>query len=212
MFLGHLLPLVGKIFFRCFVIYCFFCIALPFVNISLIFLLSIVLSSLLPQVVWLFFLVLSFAFCSDMFQRLSFVLLFWPVFVDFLFAFPGEFLILVLIFSSCFLRRSQFSHKLNSLLHSLVHLIQLYYSLIHKVVLDLFYSFSRFSFCSCDSVCSELFGCALFGYVAFLFSKLGSSFRLGCFCLLILDVSGTILLSCLLFIFWCIYSISVSEN
>ena len=48
----------------------------------------------------------------------------------FLSAFPVEFPILVLIFRSYFLRGSQFSHKLILLLHRLVHLIWLYYSLI----------------------------------------------------------------------------------
>ena len=41
----------------------------------------------------------------------------------------------------CFLRESQFSHKLISPLHRLVHLTQLYYLLIYKVVFQLFYSF-----------------------------------------------------------------------
>ena len=50
-------PLVGRIPFRCFEISRFVSIVLPFVDISLIFLLSPVLSGLLPQVVLLFFLV-----------------------------------------------------------------------------------------------------------------------------------------------------------
>ena len=54
-----------------------------------------------------------------------------------------------------------------------------------KVVFSLFkilFKFSRFNFCSCDSVCSGLFGCAVFGCVGFPFSEVGGSFRLGCFC------------------------------
>ena len=62
-----------------------------------------------------------------------------------------------------------------------------------EVVFSLFrilYKFSRFNFCSCDNICSGLFGC-VFGCVEFPFSEDGGSFRLGCFCLLIFDVSGT---------------------
>ena len=77
----------------------FVCIVLPFVDIFLIFLLSLVLSGLLTQVVLLFFLVLPFSFCPYTFLHLSFVLSFWPVSVDsFLSTFLVEFPILVLIF------------------------------------------------------------------------------------------------------------------
>ena len=72
------------------------CIVLPIVDTSLIFL-------LFARTLW-------FIFSSYMFQRLSFVLSFWPVLVDFLSAFPVEFPIMNLIFSSCSLRGSQFSH------------------------------------------------------------------------------------------------------
>ena len=90
---------------------------LPFVDISLISLLSPELSGLFPQVVLLFFLVFYFAFCSHIFQDLS-VLPFWPVFVViFLSGFPVEFPILVLTVSSCFLKGPQFSHTLISPLH-----------------------------------------------------------------------------------------------
>ena len=78
-------PVFDRFFFYCFGMSCFVCIVLTFVNISLIFLLSPVHSGLFPQVVLLFFLVLLFPFCSDVFQRLSIVLLFQPVFVDFFF-------------------------------------------------------------------------------------------------------------------------------
>ena len=37
-------------------------------------------------------------------------------------------------------------------------------------------------------------GCAVFGSVGFLFSEVGDSFRMGCFCLLIFDVPGNVLL------------------
>ena len=117
MFLRHVLPDVVRIFFRCFGMSFFVCIVLPFVDISLIFLLSLGLSGLFLQVVLFFFLVLSFPFCLYMFLRLSFILSFCPVFIAFfLSAFPVEFRILVLIFFFfwCFLRGSLFSHKLIS--------------------------------------------------------------------------------------------------
>ena len=56
MFLCHALPIIDKIFFRCFGMSCFVCIVLPFVDISLVFLLSLEPSGLFPQVVLLFFL------------------------------------------------------------------------------------------------------------------------------------------------------------
>ena len=75
------------------------------------------------------------------------------------------------------------------------------------------FKFSRFNFCSCDSVCSGLFGCAVFGRVQFSFSKVGGSFRMGCFCLVIFDVQCNVLLLLYwLFIFWCISINSSSEN
>ena len=146
MFSRHLLPVVGRIFVCCFGMSCFVFIVLFFVDIFLIFLLSPVLSGLFPQVVLLFFLVLPFPFCSNIFLRLSFVLSFWPVFVDILSVFPVEFPIMVLILPSCFLRVSQFFHKLISLLHTLLHIIPFYYSLIYMLVLDLFCSFPSYLF------------------------------------------------------------------
>ena len=67
-------PFVDRIFFCCFG---------TFDATFLIFLLSPVLSGLFPQVVWLFFPVLTFSFCLFIFQRLFFVLSFCPVFRDF---------------------------------------------------------------------------------------------------------------------------------
>ena len=135
MFSRHLLPIVGRIFFCCFEMSSFVCIVLPFVDIFLILFISSVLSGLFPQLLLSFFLALPFPFC---FQCLSFVLSFWLVFVNFLSVFPVEFPILVLIFFFfAFFKGSQFSSKLISLLH----LIRLYYSLINKVVLDLFFPF-----------------------------------------------------------------------
>ena len=63
-------------------VFFFFCIVLIFVYISLISLLSPQLSGLFPQVVLLFFLVLSSPFSSHIFQDLFF-LPFWSVFADF---------------------------------------------------------------------------------------------------------------------------------
>ena len=82
MFLHPVLPVVDRIFFRCFGMSFFVCFVLPFVDISLISLLSPEVSGLFLQVVLLFFLVLSFPFCSNIFQDI-FVLPFRPVFVDF---------------------------------------------------------------------------------------------------------------------------------
>ena len=115
----HLLQLVGRIFFRCFGMFCFVCIALSFVDSFLIFLLSPVLSDLFPQIVLIFFLVLLFSFCP-MFQRFSFVLTFLSVFKVFISAFPVEFPIQILIFCSCSLKEPRFSHKLILLLYLLV--------------------------------------------------------------------------------------------
>ena len=105
----HALPVVDRIVFFFFAKSSFFCFALPFVDISLISLLSPVLSGLF-HVVLLFFLLLSFPFCSHILKDLSFLSSYWSIFVDFLSAFPLEFRILVLTASSCFLRRSHFSH------------------------------------------------------------------------------------------------------
>ena len=82
-----------------------------------------------------------------------------------------------------------------------------------KVVFSLIiilFKFSWFTISSC--LYSGFFGCALFGCVVYPFSEVGGSFRLDCFCLLILSVSDIVLLSCSLSIFWCISSISTSEN
>ena len=55
-----------------------------------------------------------------------------------------------------------------------------------KVIISLFiilFKFSRFNFCSCDNVCSGLFGWAVFGCVEFSFSEGGGSFQMGnCVC------------------------------
>ena len=140
MFSCYSLPVVDRIFFRCFGKSCFVCSVLPFVDIALIFLLSPALSGLFPQVVLLFFPVFPVPF-PPLISAPLFFLSFWLVFVVFLFAFPVEFPIPVLTVSSCFLRGSQFSHKLILHLYRLVHFTRLYYSSVCKVVCDLFYSF-----------------------------------------------------------------------
>ena len=87
MFLCHALPVVDRIFFRFFGMFCFVCIFffffLPFVNISLISLFRQYFLVYFLKLYCYFFLVLPFPFCSHILQRLSFVLSFWPVFVDF---------------------------------------------------------------------------------------------------------------------------------
>ena len=52
-------------------------------------------------------------------------------------------------------------------------------------LLIILFKFSRFIFCSCDSVS--------FGSVVFSFAEDCSSFSLDCFCLTPLDVSATVL-------------------
>ena len=129
MFSCHLLPVVDKIFFRRFGMSCFVCIVLPFVDISLIFLVLASTFCFIISSCMVIFPVFPFPFCSYIFQRLFFVLSYWPVFVDFFFfffAFQVEVSILALTFLSCFLRVFQFSSKSISLLHRLVHLIWLY--------------------------------------------------------------------------------------
>ena len=73
-----------------------------------------------------------------------------------------------------------------------------YISYEGRIVFSLFmilFTFSRFAFCSCDSV-SWLFGSVSFGSVVFSFAEVCGSFSLGCFCLTPLGVSGTVLLFC----------------
>ena len=137
MFSCHALLIIDRIFFRCFGMSCFVCIVLLFVDISLVSLLSPESSGLFPQIVLLFFRVLSFPFSSHIFQDLS-VLPFWPVFVDFFIwvssrtSHPGFDCFFVLF------EGIPFFHTLISPLHRLDHLTQLYYLLICKVIFDLF--------------------------------------------------------------------------
>ena len=60
-------------------------------------------------------------------------------------------------------------------------------------LLMILFTFSRFIFCSCDSVSLCLLGCVLFGSLVFSFSEVESSSSLDCFCLTPLDVAGTVL-------------------
>ena len=71
MFLCNSLPIVDKIFFRCFGMSCFVCIVLLFIDISLVFLLWPVLSGLFSQVMLLFFPMLPVP-SFFLFQSLSF--------------------------------------------------------------------------------------------------------------------------------------------
>ena len=60
-------------------------------------------------------------------------------------------------------------------------------------LLMILFTFSRFIFCSCDSVSSWLLCRVSFGNVVFSFAEVCSSFSLDCFCLTLLDVSGAVL-------------------
>ena len=136
MFSCHSLPIVDRIFFRYFGKSCFVCIVLPFVDISLMFLLSPALSGLFPQVVLLFFRVLPVLFFPAYF-RVSLFFMILTCFRSFLFAFPVEFPIPVLTVSSCFSRGSQFSHKL----------------ILHRILTSLLYVCSSWSSCFCSAIC-----------------------------------------------------------
>ena len=59
-------------------------------------------------------------------------------------------------------------------------------------LLMILFTFSRFIFCSCDSVSSWLLGSVSFGSMVFSFAEVCSSFLLDCFCLTPLHVSGTV--------------------
>ena len=128
-----------------------------------------------------------------------------------------------------------FSHKLILILHRFVHLIRLCFIflridactwfifsvslliVLHSMFLSdgkivfylliILFRFSKFIFYSSVSVCS-----VLFGVVVLLFSEIGDSFWLDCSCLSVLGVSDIVILSCSLFAFWCISSISRWEN
>ena len=88
-------------------------------------------------------LILFFSICSSVFPLFYHFGRFSDIFyLSFQSNFPSWFW----FFSSCFLRGSQFSHKLISSLHISVHLIRLYYSLIYKFVLDFFFPFPFWPF------------------------------------------------------------------
>ena len=97
----------------------------PFI--SLIFHILPIHSGLFPQVVLLFFSCVAFSFLALHVPAAFLCFISLACFRRFLSAFSVEFPILVLIFSLCLLRGTQFSHKLISPLHSLAHLIRLYY-------------------------------------------------------------------------------------
>ena len=94
----HLLSLVGRIYFRCFRMFCFVCVVLPFLDIFLIFLLSPKFSGLFPQVVLLFFSGAAFSFSSQHVPAIFLYFIVFAFFVAFLSAFPVKFPIQVLIF------------------------------------------------------------------------------------------------------------------
>ena len=64
------------------------------------------------------------------------------------------------------------------------------------LLLMILFTFSRFTFYSCDSVSSWLFGSVSFGSLMFSFAEVCSSFSLDRFCLTPLVVSGIVLYFC----------------
>ena len=108
-FSRHPLPIVDRIFFRCFGISTFVCNDLPFVDISLIFLFWSVISGLFPQVVLLFF---TWVACSFLFLHIS-VPLFFIILACFrrffYLRFQSNFPSWFWVFLRAFLRGSQFS-------------------------------------------------------------------------------------------------------
>ena len=142
MFYCHLLPIVDRIFFHCFGMSYFACIVLPFVDIFLTFLFFsstfwYISSSCIVSFSWvvfsfLFLFISAFFFCFitfSCFRRFSI----WVSSRNSHLGFDFSFVFFV------FLRGSQFSRKLISLQHKLVHLIRLCYSLIYLSVLDSLY-------------------------------------------------------------------------
>ena len=148
MFSYHLSPLVGRISFRCFRMSSFVCIALPLVDIFLIFLFFrqyFLVYFLKVYCYFSLYCLFLFVFtCSSVFPSLYNFGLFSLIFficVSSRISYPGfDF------FPSCFLRGSQFFQKLIFLMHKLVHLIRLYYLLIYNLVLDLFLPFPSWMF------------------------------------------------------------------
>ena len=128
-FLCHAFPVFGRIFFRSFWMSCFVCIVLPFVDISLIAIISPELSGSFPKVVLLFFSCCLFHSVPSFPGSFYFTILacFRRFFLS---AFTAEFPILVLTVSSSLLWGYKFSHRLISPPHRLVRLILLYYSFI----------------------------------------------------------------------------------
>ena len=171
-----------------------------------------------------------------MFQHFSFVLLFWSVFLDFFICISSwtshlgfDFFFFVLFEGILIFSQTNFAPVWISSFNSVTLFFYIYVStwfifsmsiltVLHsmflsdgKVVFFLFiiiFKFSKFIFCSCASVCSTMsFGCAVF-----LFSEVDGSFRLDWSCLSIVGMSVIVLVSCSLFVFRCISSISRSEN
>ena len=117
-------------------------------------------------------------------------------------------------------KKSLETHWMHHVCQNVIHFIFLCFNYSPflnycKVVVLLFkilFKFSRFNFNSFDSICSWMFGCAVFGRVGFPFSEVGSLLGIGYFCLLIFDEPSNVLLPCSSFIFKHISVISRSEN
>ena len=87
------------------------------------------------------FFCLAFFFLSQLVSAFFLCFIIFAYFRSFIYLFPVEFPIQILIFWSYSLREPRFSHKLIFLLHKLVHLIWLCFFLVYMLVLDLFFCF-----------------------------------------------------------------------
>ena len=141
MFSCHSLPIVDRISFRCFGMSYFVCTVLPFCRYlfnlpslaSIFWFISSSCTVIFPHVAC------SFFPPPRLFQRLSssFGLVFVVFFIcdSSLISYPGFCCFFVLFEGIPIFSQTNFA------LHKLIHLTQLYYSLVCKVVCDLFYSF-----------------------------------------------------------------------
>ena len=127
MFYCHLLPIVDWIFFHY--------LECPILSVWFYPLLISLQSSLFRQDFLVYFLKLYSVFSCVVFSFIPFSCFRSFFLSEFLVEIP----ILVLSFLSWFFRGSQFYRKLISLLHKLVNLIRLYYSLTYMSVLDSLY-------------------------------------------------------------------------
>ena len=164
MFSCHLLPIVNRIFFRCFRMSCFICIVLPFVDIALIFLLSPVYFWFISSSCAVIFCVV-FCFLFLHIPALFFFKSFWPVFLDIFLHFRSNFPYWFWFFLRAFCEYPNFFKKLISSLHWLVHFIRLlllllmdkFYRLATRQ--GLFYVWRLGNPIHCIFICTDFFRC-----------------------------------------------------